>query len=268
VELGAQVELAAYGGLELQGRLRRAFADVRVSQVQGGWEDEWRRFHLPVRVGRLWVGPPWETPDPDALPVVIDPGRAFGTGAHPTTRLCLELLTELAPTSVADLGCGSGVLAVAAAQLGFAPVVALDSDETAVEAARANAHANAVEVEVRRADVLADPLPTTELALANLDLRGVEALAPRVRSRQLVLSGLLASERPRLDERWRLLERREREGWAAELRTRRRSRTSPAEIERAARLEAAELGTRRQSPTISSKLAVRSSSRPSPPQPR
>ena len=83
------------------------------ADVEDGWEDRWRKFHRPVRVGRLWVGPPWETPPADALAVVIDPGRAFGTGAHPTTQLCLELLQELEPGSLLDVGCGSGVLSVA-----------------------------------------------------------------------------------------------------------------------------------------------------------
>ena len=73
-------------------RLWQAFGTRPREDVAAGWEDAWRAFHRPVRVGALWVGPPWERPPTDALAVVIDPGRAFGTGAHPTTRLCLELL--------------------------------------------------------------------------------------------------------------------------------------------------------------------------------
>ena len=91
------------------------FDVVAVDDVQGGWEDAWREFHHGVVIGSLWVGPPWEQPPPGAVAVVIDPGRAFGTGAHATTRLCLELLQDVEPTSLLDVGCGSGVLSVAAA---------------------------------------------------------------------------------------------------------------------------------------------------------
>ena len=79
----------------------QAFGGAARADVEEGWEDRWREFHRPVRVGPLWVGPPWEEPAADALAVVIDPGRAFGTGAHPTTRLCLELLAELEPRRAA-----------------------------------------------------------------------------------------------------------------------------------------------------------------------
>src|SRR5207253_10473172 len=91
VESDSGVELAAYTDSAGEERGWHVFAGARSSEVDDGREDRWRTFHRPVRVGRLWVGPPWETPPGDALPVVIDPGRAFGTGAHPTTRLCLEL---------------------------------------------------------------------------------------------------------------------------------------------------------------------------------
>ncbi len=120
-------------------------------EVPDGWEERWKRFHSPVLVAeRIWVRPPWEEPldRADVIDLVIDPGRAFGTGAHPTTRLCLELLVGLAgegsPGSLCDLGCGSGVLSIGAARLGFAPVVALDADRLAVEATALNAGANGV----------------------------------------------------------------------------------------------------------------------------
>jgi ribosomal protein L11 methyltransferase len=147
---------------------------------------------------------------------VIDPGRAFGTGAHPTTRLCLELLLECEPGSVVDVGCGSGVLAVAAAKLGFAPVVALDREPEAVEAALANAAANGVEIEVRVSDGLTDPIPVSALVLANLELGLVEALAERVERGRLVTSGYLATDAPSFPG-WTGLRRRELHGWAADL---------------------------------------------------
>lgn len=183
--------------------------------METGWEDAWRRFHRPVRIGPLWIGPPWEQPDPGSLAVVIDPGQAFGTGAHPTTRLCLELLLGVEPASLLDLGCGSGVLAVAGARLGFGPVTALDSDEAAVAAARENAVANGVELAVARADALAEPLPEADVAVANIELVAVEALGPRVAASILLTSGYLARDRPALDG-WTHAERRELDGWAAD----------------------------------------------------
>lgn len=214
-EVGAELELAAYTTGPPASRLHELGA-VSTGDVEPGWEDGWREFHRPVRIGPLWIGPPWQEPEPGALAVVIDPGRAFGTGAHPTTRLCLELLLECEPGSVVDLGCGSGVLAIAAARLGFRPVTALDLDEAAVAASRANAAANDVRIEVRRSDVLVDPLPDAGTGIANIAAREIEAVAPRFRGRTLVVSGFLAEAGPRLAG-WRSRARRELEGWAAEL---------------------------------------------------
>ncbi len=160
--------------------MRAAFPDARITEVESGWEERWRAFHRPVRVGPLWIGPPWERAPADALAVVIDPGRAFGTGAHATTRLCLELLLGVPRGSVLDVGCGSGVLAIAAARLGFGPVVAVDVDEAAVGAARANAATNGVAIDVHHLDALEDTLPVADVVLANVTLEAVEALAPRV----------------------------------------------------------------------------------------
>jgi ribosomal protein L11 methyltransferase len=187
-----------------------------VRDVAPGWEDRWRDFHRPVRVGPLWIGPPWEQVEPGTVAVVIDPGRAFGTGAHATTRLCLELLLERPRTSLADLGCGSGVLAVAAAKLGFSPVVALDHDTAATEAARANAARNGVAIDVGTADVLAGPLPAAELVCANLETGLVEPLAARLRGPWLIASGYPASARVE-PEGWARRRRLEAGGWAAEL---------------------------------------------------
>ena len=210
------LELAAYTD-RIDATLRlAALGPVSALEVVVGWEDEWRRFHRPIRIGPLWIGPSWEAPDADAVAVVVDPGRAFGTGGHATTRLCLELLLDLEPTSVIDLGCGSGVLAVAAAKLGFAPVVALDSDETAVGVARANAAANGVAVDVRLGDVLVDSLPAAEVAVANIARHPVERAAERFAGRFVVASGYLEDERPE-PQGWRAADRRLADGWAADL---------------------------------------------------
>ena len=175
-----------------------------------GWEDAWRAFHHGVRIGRCWVGPPWEEPPADALPVVIDPGRAFGTGAHATTRLCLELLQEVEPTSLLDVGSGSGVLSVAAAKLGFAPVSAVDLDEVALETARANAAANRVDI-----DVVAELRPAN-LAVMNIALDVVERMLPELPVERAITSGYLDRDQPRVDG-WHRVDRRRRDGWAADL---------------------------------------------------
>jgi ribosomal protein L11 methyltransferase len=178
--------------------------------VEDGWEDAWRSFHHGVTVGRLWVGPPWEDPPAGALPVVIDPGRAFGTGAHPTTRLCLELLQEAEPASLVDVGCGSGVLSIAAAKLGYSPVRALDIDEVALEVTAANAAANGVAIEL-----VAEP-PQAELAVLNIALDVVEQVLPTLEVERAITSGYLERDEPRAAG-WHSVERRVRDGWAADL---------------------------------------------------
>jgi ribosomal protein L11 methyltransferase len=202
------VEYAVYGAPgELpalpEGEAEVAGVLVRVSgeEVPGDWEERWKRFHAPVLVGgRVWVRPPWDKPasPPGAIDLVIDPGQAFGTGAHPTTRLCLELLLDLEPSgSLADLGCGSGVLSIAAAKLGFGPVTALDSDGGAVEATLQNAAANAVELDrVERFDLRAQAPPRAGVITANLMrplfLRVAELIEEPPSA--LVASGLLDHE--------------------------------------------------------------------------
>jgi ribosomal protein L11 methyltransferase len=234
------------------------FDVVETGDVPDGWEDGWRSFHHGVQVGRFWVGPPWELPqavpgfrpgaggfaaDASSHPetISIDPGRAFGTGAHPTTRLTLELLQELEPTaaegggvdrpgvaglpggaasprSLLDIGCGSGVLSIAAAKLGFAPVIGIDVDEAAVEATRRNAQANGADVQARLADAFVDELPGVDVALANVALDVVERLLARLSCETVVTSGYLARDRPRV-EGWTFAGRREVDGWAADLLT-------------------------------------------------
>jgi ribosomal protein L11 methyltransferase len=216
VELPNGVELAVWiEGDELD-RLRQAFPAVRAVPVRGDWAEAWKRYHRGAAVGPLWIGPPWERPPADLTPIVIDPGRAFGTGGHATTRLCLELLLQLAPDSVVDVGCGSGVLAIAAARLGHAPVWALDVDPAAVDATARNAAANGVEIQVRLADATVDPLPRTAIALANIALEPLHEIARRLRSRFLVASGYRDCDLPR-PKGFRSVERLEADGWAADL---------------------------------------------------
>src|SRR4029079_5049553 len=165
--------------------------------VVEGWEDAWRDFHRPVVAGGLWLGPPWETPPDPSRAVVIEPGRAFGTGSHPTTHLSVALLADAGTKgSLLDVGCGSGVVAIAAAKLGFAPVHAVDLDPVAIEVTRINALANDVAVEAAVADALTDALPSADVAVANVLLRPVERILARLDTREAITSGYLVGERP------------------------------------------------------------------------
>lgn len=186
-----------------------------MQDVEPGWEERWREFHRPVRVGPFWIGPRWETPDDGAAPLVIDPGRAFGTGAHPTTRLCVELVAELSPTTLLDVGTGSGIVAIAAAKLGAA-VHAVDVDPVAVEVARTNAEANGVEIVVDQADATADRLPNADVAAVNISATLVEIVVPRLDAGLVVASGYLERDEPTFAPYVRR-KRRVLDGWAADL---------------------------------------------------
>ncbi len=231
-----------------------ALVQISTSEIPDDWQERWKQFHRPVlidaprqsdeahaRIPALHVRPPWEAPaapgDGPAREIVIDPGQAFGTGAHASTRLCLELLLALAASerpsgALLDIGTGSGVLAIAAAGLGFAPVLGLDHEQESIAAARENAAVNGAELEIRHFDLRAEALPWMQdangsraapVVLANLlrplllELADTLPTAPA----HLLAAGLLTHEvdevagafarRLGLQER----ERRERGEWAA-----------------------------------------------------
>jgi ribosomal protein L11 methyltransferase len=206
------VEYAIYGGegeLPELGEVEAAAGDglveVVATEVPDDWADRWQDFHKPLLVGdRLWLRPSWEEPREGTIDVVLDPGRAFGTGAHPTTRLCLELLLELAEAGEAtgpltDLGTGSGVLAIASAKLGWGPVRGYDHEAVAIETATANAAANDVELELAEVNLREDLPPLAPSVVANLTapvLREVAALmmSGGALPTTLVCSGLLPDE--------------------------------------------------------------------------
>jgi ribosomal protein L11 methyltransferase len=207
-DLGERIEYAVYGAPgelpalpEVEAVVGDALVEVVTTTVDDDWADRWRAFHQPVVIGeRLHLRPPWAPARDDLIEVVIDPGQAFGTGAHDTTRLCLELLLQLEPDGpLMDLGCGSGVLAVAAAKLGFGPVHAIDHEAASIEATRDNARANDVTVQATRFDLLRDgPIPSAPTTLANLlrplllnaARQGFAAPPPQA----LIASGLLTTE--------------------------------------------------------------------------
>ena len=176
---GARGELPELGGLDAVAG--GGPVEVRADGVPDDWAERWKRFYFPVLVGgRLYVRPPWEEPAQrgGVEEVVIDPGGAFGTGTHPTTRMCLELMLEAEPRgSFCDLGCGSGVLAIAAAKLGFEPVTGVDADRAAIDETARNARANGVEIEARRMDLRREGAPVADVVAANLTAGLCEAVA-------------------------------------------------------------------------------------------
>jgi ribosomal protein L11 methyltransferase len=215
VDRGDSIEYAVYGAPgelpalpALRAAAGAAFVEVSTTEIADDWSSRWRSFHKPVTIGgRLHVRPPWcpapraDAGPPALLDIAIDPAQAFGTGAHDTTRLCLEALLEIGKPEGAllDLGCGSGVLAIAAAKLGWEPVLGLDHERESVQATRDNAASNGVALEARRYDLLRDgPPPGAPVVVANL-LRplllhlaehGFAGEPPRV----LIASGLLRDE--------------------------------------------------------------------------
>jgi len=231
------VEFALYGAPGELPELPRGRAsiggvtvEVSGSEIGDDWASRWRDFHRPVQVGRIHVRSPWHEEATggaeEPIDIVIDPGQAFGTGAHPTTRLCLECLQDVAPGPLADLGCGFGVLAIAAAKLGFAPVTAFDNEIAAVEATRANAAANGVALErVERRDLRTGPAPAADVTVANLVrplLLEMAALMPE-QPGTLIVSGLLEGEEDEVAAAFAPFRERRRlrlQGWSALLLTR------------------------------------------------
>jgi ribosomal protein L11 methyltransferase len=176
----------------------------RISPLEDkDWEREWMANFKPMSFGqRLWICPSWHTlPDPNAINILLDPGLAFGTGTHPTTALCLEWLDQHGAQhdEVIDYGCGSGILAVAAAMLGAKHVWAVDNDPQALIATHDNAAKNAVADRIEA--VLPEALPAiqTPLLLANILAQPLMDFADRFAGHVLpgghiVLSGILREQ--------------------------------------------------------------------------
>ena len=176
-----------------------AFSQTSVEEQN--WVQLTQSQFEPIRVsGRLWIVPSWhQAPDPEALVLVLDPGMAFGTGSHPTTRLCLEWLERtLAPgATVLEYGCGSGILAIAAAKLGAAEVTGVDIDPQAVRAAEENSRTNGVQA--RFIDSARQIEGQFDIVVANILSNPLKALAPALCALvrpggQLVLSGILVEQ--------------------------------------------------------------------------
>jgi ribosomal protein L11 methyltransferase len=233
VAIGSElVEYAVYGAPgelpalpDLRAAAGGALIEVTTAELADDWAERWREFHKPLVLGRrLTVRPPWAPPGETEIDVVIDPAQAFGTGAHATTRLCLELMLELEPQgSFLDLGCGSGVLAIVAARLGFSPVWARDYDRAAVDATHANATCNDVTIDVARFDLRTEQLTEAHTVAANLLAPLLLELPSRLSltgPERLIASGILDGEADHVAAAFaaaglRVGSRRSRDGWTA-----------------------------------------------------
>ncbi|MCI8398736.1 MAG: 50S ribosomal protein L11 methyltransferase [Oscillibacter sp.] len=202
------------------------------------WENNWKQYYKPIEIGsRLLVIPQWETADPGArVPLYLDPGLTFGTGSHPTTRLCLTILETLVHGGerVLDLGCGSGILSIAALRLGAESAMAVDIDEKCLHAARDNAALNNIPPEactVLTGNILTDESlqarigANYDIILANIVADVIIPLAPRVPALltptgRFLCSGIIESRTAEVESALKsagleILERREDNGWFA-----------------------------------------------------
>lgn len=182
-ELPAEADIRALAG--------DALVALALEDVPEGWETRWHEFLEPVQVGGLRVRPPWRAGGDGDL--VIDPGRLFGAGTHPTTQLCLELLQEAPPGGpLCDWGAGTGVLAVAAARLGWGPVTAVEVMPDGLAAIRANAAANGVAVKAVWSNLAETAPPWAPTVVANLPLELLLAVPFGRPPERLLASGFLA----------------------------------------------------------------------------
>jgi ribosomal protein L11 methyltransferase len=203
-DVGA-IAAALWRQLDLQAPPRIAVATIEDRR----WETVWQHEFRPLRFGRrLWICPSaYAPPDPDAVNVILDPGLAFGTGTHPTTALCLDWLeqADLCGKAVIDFGCGSGILAVAAARLGARRVWAVDHEAQALTATRANAMRNDVAERVEAVLPHALAAADASILIANILARPLIELAVRfaelvVPAGEIVLSGILEAQGDELIE--------------------------------------------------------------------
>jgi ribosomal protein L11 methyltransferase len=211
---GERTSMTVYAaaGVPEEAELRRLagprLIDLTTAEVSDDWRKRRRDRYQPVVVAeRFLLRPDWApaSEDPDLIEIVLEQSAAFGTGLHPTTQACLATLAEAEPGgSFADYGCGSGVLSIAAARLGWSPVVAVDVDETSLEATRRNAEANGVDVDARQVDLTAKPPPPAGTIAANIPPEVQQALAALIDRAPalLIASGFHPDEIPVVAGAW------------------------------------------------------------------
>ncbi|HET8776555.1 MAG TPA: 50S ribosomal protein L11 methyltransferase [Candidatus Limnocylindria bacterium] len=229
---GALIEETERALWHLQAFGLRPVGALRVREVDDAdWTDAWREHYVPQRIGRVLIVPSWASEEPrdGEVAITMDPGMAFGTGLHPTTRGCLELLQQVTPmpARALDVGCGSGILSLAALRLGVESVVAIDTDPLAIDATRANAERNGLADRVAARIGSLEPIATERFALvlANLVAAVLVELAPRLADHLEVGGTLLASGiiEGRADEviaametvRLRVVQRRDDSEWVS-----------------------------------------------------
>ena len=211
------VELAVFVDGDTLETMRARLPGATVEPVEAGWEDAWRAFHRPVEVAGIWIGPPWEAPPDPSRAVVIDPGRAFGTGAHATTRLCVELL---ASSGAAGRCSTSAAARASSGSPRRAPRLPPDhlrrrrsggGRDDRRERRRQRRRARRTGSSTRSPE----PLPAADVAVANVLLDPVEAILGRLDAEVAITSGYLAGERP-AHAGWRHRETVVLDGWAAD----------------------------------------------------
>ena len=209
---GVLVTIAVTPGTPDEEELRRLVGPRLIELTAAEASDDWRerrlaRYEPLIVAERFLLRPEWAPRGEDRglIEIVLEQGPAFGTGLHPTTQACLATMAETeGDGSFADVGCGSGVLSIAAAKLGWSPVVAIDVDPNSVRIARANADRNGVAIDVRRVDVASEPPPGAETVVANVPPAVQLALAERLDATPelLIASGFKPDEIPAVASAW------------------------------------------------------------------
>ncbi len=210
---GTSIGFAGYLGVDEPAPQLPDWLTATPEAVPDGWRLAWRKFHHPVKIADTWVRPPWIDEPSDA--VILDPGHAFGTGAHGSTRGAGALLAAEPPGRLLDLGCGSGLLAILAARAGHSPIIAMDIDQFAIDSTRENAEINGVldVIEVRLGDAIMEPLPEVDLVVANIERKIVEMLLQRDGLPNRLIASGLRVEDPLVYDGWRIEGEQVLDGW-------------------------------------------------------